>query len=474
MPVDEKKRIEDLKAEIKNVSDVIVWSESNLKLAIDAARDTVARGLSPLDRIETYIRMDNYRLAQFYYEFQSFIPIVHDDLKAISQSTILSSSSIKETIRNTNDNMVGKMQVMSNRSMIAEAVPQNNMMGGVGAIGGLIPPSLIMKLELVLDATAQFLKAWKNPVAVGIALSLPIIAAFGIMFGTVYLIVDRIATSIERITEIAARIGEGGVSGLLFGKGGISGMIFGQDSNSGGEVSNEGAANIVASLESTKTEIKLGLVGLGVALDKINTTNTSIANNINSTSLLLKEILTTSNLTADRMSDVKDAVSGMSRADQGEEGVADTAIAYDPQFQNDLLALLQSTISVRVENLPVTPSETEEPAEVFSKALKPLTANQDALLKSLDSGFRKLNESVISLREMGDNKNVSLMSRSLDSSDVRITDQSEQYILDTTRSILTVISNFSANFETFKNLWSGRNSDRNTNYTPPPQEEDGN
>lgn len=473
MPVDEKKRIEDLKAEIKNVSDVIVWSESNLKLAIDAARDTVARGLSPLDRIETYIRMDNYRLAQFYYEFQSFIPIVHDDLKAISQSTILSSSSIKETIRNTNDNMVSKMQVMSNRNMIAEAVPQNNMMGGVGAIGGLIPPSLIMKLELVLDATAQFIKSWKNPVSVGIALSLPIIAAFGIMFGTVYLIVDRIATSIERLTEIAARIGEGGISGLIFGKGGISGMIFGQDSSSG-EVSNEGAISIVDAINASRESITTGIFDIGTNLVQIENTNEAILNRLNAASFMFRNVINASRLAIGTMAGLISNTLEMSRRQNANEVTNESTVAYDTEFQNDLLTLLRSTLTVKVENLPKVSENQEKPAEVFANAIKPLTANQDALLKSLDSGFRKLNESVISLREARDNKNVSLMSRSLDSSDVRITDQSEQYILDTTRSILTVITNFSTNFEDFKNLWSGRNSDRNTNYTPPPQEEDGN
>jgi hypothetical protein len=120
-------------------------------------------------------------------------------------------------------------------------------------------------------------------------------------------------------------------------------------------------------------------------------------------------------------------------------------------------------LSVRVENLPKVSENQEKPAEVFANAIKPITANQEALFKSLDSGLRRLNESVISLREANTDSRVSLLSQPIDSTDARISDNSEQYLLEATRDILTEVRRFYTSFEEYKTMLSGKSDIKTDN-----------
>jgi hypothetical protein len=149
----------------------------------------------------------------------------------------------------------------------------------------------------------------------------------------------------------------------------------------------------------------------------------------------------------------------MSRRQNTNEVTNEETVAYDTEFQNDLLVLLRSTLSVKVENLPKISENQEKPAEVFANAIKPITANQEALFKSLDSGLRRLNETVISLREANTDSRISLLSKPIDSTDVRISDNSEQYLLEATQDILSEVRRFYVSFEEYKTMWSGKNSD---------------
>jgi hypothetical protein len=155
----------------------------------------------------------------------------------------------------------------------------------------------------------------------------------------------------------------------------------------------------------------------------------------------------------------------ISRRQNTNEVTNESTVAYDTEFQNDLLTILRSTLTVKVENLPKVSENQEEPAEVFANAIKPLTANQEALFKSLDSGLRKLNESVISLREADTDSRVSLLSKPIDSTDARISDNSEQYLLEATQDILSEVRRFYVSFEEYKTTWSGKNSDNEGSKT---------
>jgi hypothetical protein len=117
----------------------------------------------------------------------------------------------------------------------------------------------------------------------------------------------------------------------------------------------------------------------------------------------------------------------------------------------------------------------EEPAEVFSNAIKPLLDNQAALFSSLDSNLRNLSESIVNLKNGNSDKNVSLTSRSIDSSGASISFASEQYIVEVTRDMLSEIRKFYSNFDEFKNLWIGKNSDKSDkNNDDSRQEKSGN
>lgn len=462
--IDEKKRLEELKAEIRQISSLLIWTENSLRLAVDSTQSVLADSLTVLDTISNQIKVNGDYSRELFYDFKAFVPLVHEDLKAISESTISSSSSIKESISSSNATMINKMDRVSAKNIAASAVPQNPSMGGVGAIGGLLPPTLMMKVELVLDATAKFLKNWSNPVTVGIALgtglAIPVVAGLAVVFGGYYLILTKISDSISSLSDEAKvfmeRILDGGIFGLAWGKRGMLGSIIGSRDSEG--VSNEAAEAISGAIEASSESLSSGINGISDAVSHISDTNAAILNNLNAASFVFRNILAASSLSSNRLADVKNSLLSSSRQAETKETAEATTIEYDTAFQNDLMSLLNSTISVRVENIPEVTGNREQPAEVFSRALKPLTDNQDALLKSLDSGLRKLSESVLSLREAGDNRNVSLMSMSMDSSNARISDASEQYLLEVTRNILDEVHNFYNSFDEYKAVWLGINN----------------
>ena len=462
--IDEKKKLEELKAEIRQISSLLIWTENSLRLAVDSNQSILADGLTVLDTISNQIKVNGDYSKELFYDFKAFVPLVHEDLKAISESSISSSSSIKESISSSNATMINKMDRISAKNITAAAVPQSPSMGGVGAIGGLLPPTLMMKVELVLDATAKFLKNWSNPVTVGLALgiglAIPVVAGLAVVFGGYYLILTKISDSISSLSDEAKvfmeRILDGGIFGLAWGKRGMLGSIIGSRDSEG--VSNEAANSIVDAINTSRDSITNGIFSIGTNIVQIENTNEAILDRLNAASFMLRNVIDASKLAIGKMTGLLVDTLGRPRRQNTNEVTNEATVAYDTEFQNDLLTLLRSTLTVKVENLPNVSENQEKPAEVFANAIKPLTDNQDALLKSLDSGLRKLSESVLSLKEAGDNRNVSLMSMSMDSSNARISDASEQYLLEVTRNILTEVHDFYSSFDEYKAVWLGINN----------------
>ncbi len=134
MSVDEKRRLEELKAEIRQIGNLVVWTEKDLKLALEIASSKTDLTNLALDQILIYEQLKFDRTSEILFEFKSFIPLVHDDLKAISDSSISSSSAIKESIDSSNTGLLKGMEGINNKAMTAKAV-------GGGDIGGLSPVS---------------------------------------------------------------------------------------------------------------------------------------------------------------------------------------------------------------------------------------------------------------------------------------------------------------------------------------------
>lgn len=461
MPVDEKRRLEELKAEIRQIGNLVVWTERDLKLALEVASSKTDLTNLALDQILIYERLKFDRTSEILFEFKSFIPLVHDDLKAIAESSISSSSSIKETIGSSNENMLNGLESLNNKSMLAKAADGGGEMGALGSVGGSLAAlealPLVKKVEKFLDAATLFLKSWSSPVNVGIALAIPIVGGLAVIFGGLYLIFSKIADAVISISHDIRDVVKGGLKGLIFGSDSSS------SNSSNPEVSNDGANSIVDAINSSRESITTGIFDIGTNLVQIENTNEAILDRLNSASFLFRNVINASRLAIGTMAGIISDTLEMSRRQNANEGSNESTVAYDTEFQNDLLTLLRSTLTVKVENLPKVSENQEKPAEVFANAIKPITANQEALFKSLDSGLRKLNESVISLREADTDSRVSLLSKPIDSTDVRISDNSEQYLLEATQDILSEVRRFYVSFEEYKTMLSGKNYNKTDN-----------
>jgi hypothetical protein len=456
MPVDEKRRLEELKAEIRQIGNLVVWTEKDLKLALEVASTKTDLTNLALDQILIYEQLKFDRTSEILFEFKSFIPLVHDDLKAISESSVSSSSIIKESIDSSNTGLLKGLGDINKKAMTAKAVGGGDM-GGLsavsGAAAGLEALPIVKKVEAFLDAATLFLKAWSSPVNVGIALAIPIVGGLAVIFGGYYLIFSKLTDAVISISHDVRDVARGGLSGLIFGSDSSS------SSSSNTEISNEAANSIVAAINSSRESITTGIFDIGTNLVQIENTNEAILNRLNAASFLFRNVINASKLAIGTMAGLISDTLGMSRRQNTNEVTNEETVAYDTEFQNDLLVLLRSTLSVKVENLPKISENQEKPAEVFANAIKPITANQEALFKSLDSGLRRLNETVISLREANTDSRISLLSKPIDSTDVRISDNSEQYLLEATQDILSEVRRFYVSFEEYKTMWSGKNSD---------------
>ena len=460
MPVDEKRRLEELKAEIRQIGNLVVWSENDLKLAIEVASSKTNLTNLALDQILVYEQLKFDRTSEILFEFKSFIPLVHDDLKAVAESSISSSSSIKETIGSSNENLLNGLESLNNKSMLAKAAEGGREIGALGSVSGSLAVlealPIVNKIEKFLDASTLFLKSWSSPFNVGLALAIPIVGGLAVAFAGYYLIFSKLTDAVISISHDVRDVARGGLSGLIFGS------DSSEASSSSENISSEDSTAIIGSIEATREAIDSRLYSLNNTSTEILNTATSILSRMEEGNRLLRSSILSSAAITNGMNDLKDVLFGSSRGEASSES-STTSVIYDTEFQNDLITLLRSTLSVKVENLPKVSENQEKPAEVFANAIKPLTANQEALFKSLDSGLRRLNESVISLREANTDSRVSLLSQPIDSTDARISDNSEQYLLEATRDILTEVRRFYTSFEEYKTMLSGKSDIKTDN-----------
>ena len=460
MPVDEKRRLEELKAEIRQIGNLVVWSENDLKLAIEVASSKTNLTNLALDQILVYEQLKFDRTSEILFEFKSFIPLVHDDLKAVAESSISSSSSIKETIGSSNENLLNGLESLNNKSMLAKAAEGGREIGALGSVSGSLAVlealPIVNKIEKFLDAATLFLKSWSSPFNVGLALAIPIVGGLAVAFAGYYLIFSKLTDAVISISHDVRDVARGGLSGLIFGS------DSSEASSSSENISSEDSTAIIGSIEATREAIDSRLYSLNNTSTEILNTATSILSRMEEGNRLLRSSILSSAAITNGMNVLKDVLFGSSRGEESSE-TSTTSVIYDTEFQNDLITLLRSTLSVRVENLPKVSENQEKPAEVFANAIKPITANQEALFKSLDSGLRRLNESVISLREANTDSRVSLLSQPIDSTDARISDNSEQYLLEATRDILTEVRRFYTSFEEYKTMLSGKNDNKTDN-----------
>ena len=460
MPVDEKRRLEELKAEIRQIGNLVVWSENDLKLAIEVASSKTNLTNLALDQILVYEQLKFDRTSEILFEFKSFIPLVHDDLKAVAESSISSSSSIKETIGSSNENLLNGIESLNNKSMLAKAAEGGREIGALGSVSGSLAVlealPIVNKIEKFLDAATLFLKSWSSPFNVGLALAIPIVGGLAVAFAGYYLIFSKLTDAVISISHDVRDVARGGLSGLIFGS------DSSEASSSSENISSEDSTAIIGSIEATREAIDSRLYSLNNTSTEILNTATSILSRMEEGNRLLRSSILSSAAITNGMNVLKDVLFGSSRGEESSE-TSTTSVIYDTEFQNDLITLLRSTLSVRVENLPKVSENQEKPAEVFANAIKPITANQEALFKSLDSGLRRLNESVISLREANTDSRVSLLSQPIDSTDARISDNSEQYLLEATRDILTEVRRFYTSFEEYKTMLSGKNDNKTDN-----------
>lgn len=429
-----ERRLRELKDSVENLNGNILYAAADLKAAVlqsssNSSSDFLIRSISSTAH---GIRQDVFMLS---IDLKGYFNNVHDDLVAIANRSETSTDLIKSTIAESNLRLEDSISDLSPADLIKSVAPtEQNVSPIAGMAGNVIPPSLIKKVELVLDAAAIFLKAWANPVNVGIALAIPIVAGVGILVFGVVKAIEALAEPLKNIT--APLSGMGKLLGNLGSK---------------PDVRVDHGAEIAQSIDQAAVMLSPALFSMDDSLTAINT----------NLGLVLQEVKKGPAVQQAAVVDftplinsIETAVDRFLFALPSQEPAKDQTKNATPSmtaFETEVLNLLSSPIQVSVQN--AAPKNPEEDSRVFADAVTPLVSGQNAMYKMLDSNMRKLTAELQSLREAPKATDMYRMSKINDTLNTTLSDTTETLILQESQAIREVVTRFREEFSDFKTLW---------------------
>lgn len=444
---DNARNLEDLKREVIELQDTVLFSGETIKGAIQessqrrddlglgtyAIREAILDSRSVLRVIEVNIADGLDRVATEVFHARSQLGI--------------STSMLIDTIESANRESSDRIVVATSEVPIKRD-PQNTPLAETTSI---IPLEFEKKALLVMDAAAGFLKAWSNPVSVGaglgVGLAIPIAAGLGIVVGGVVLIFNKLVDAVIDISHSVRSIAEGGVKGLIFGQS-VPKISSSTQKTNPVTIDTEPIVNAV---QETNRAVFGQLAAILTAVNAIQ------ANGVESSSRLRGLVAG---------ADISDSIDRLNAAIQDSTRKLTNQLVSQPQsenlqgagirdieFQSEVLTLLKSTLSVRIEADAREAATGEIPLNVFSEAVRPLVRGQESLNRMLDSNMRKLIEAVNELKSIPAVDTVQRTTTLKDTVNTEMSRASSDYILSETKQIRELLAQINNTFKSFNQSW---------------------
>lgn len=435
---DSVKKLEELKNAAYDIQDAVLFSANEIKKAIQDSGSSREYGLASV-QVQYAITESRDILRIMDVHLADGLGRIEAQVFRNTVTMINASQFLADTIAKTADSSTDRVVVAFSDLPVQKKV-QNTPIAGTQE---LIPEELEKKLGLVLDSAAGFLKAWSNPVNVGVALAIPIIAGVGLIVGGVVIIFNKLVDAVVDISHSVRSIAQGGLKGL----------VFGQSVPTASEPKREAptfdTTPIVKSIESSRSSIVTPLAGILTAVNAMSARAEELGMSLKSLNI---------------GSDVADSIEKMNAAIQDSTRRMSAMLISAPQsenmtgaqvkdkeFQSEVISLLKSTLNVRIEGYTQDSQNGEIKVDVFAEAVKPLVRGQESLNRMLDSNLRKLVEAVHELKNVPSaNDRVTEVK---DTVNTEMSSAASDYILSETKEIKRALLEFKSSFDAFKNYY---------------------
>lgn len=482
---EQEKRLKEIKAEITNLGDNLLWSDRNLKSAIVGEFEKTRSSINSID--SSYILLSTAKsvnsISLVAMDVRSIFRDVQKDVSAVSTSVSLTADLIQKSIKREESRSLREERA-GLTSSTPELISRNQQITVTSDSG--FSDVLGKKLGLVLDSASTFLKNWSNPVTVGTTLAIPIVAGIGAAFGGLYLVfgdtiskinnlIDNFASGIGKpISAIGAAIGTIGSSNSPNQPSNIQNDVFDVISKNVSlygskiEVSTSKSAELLSSIDRTVSRISQS--------DKSRATgisDTRISDAVRSADLSI--VTAIRGLPLDRISDrivsaIRENRNLASQTPiviktQGQTGSVNAE--FDYSYQEKIVELLSAPISVKIDESLVRSDKNGELADVFSKAVSPLLASQNSMNRMLDSNLRRLSDAVATLKETPRVEDASRATRVQDNLNTAISDETITFILAETKSIRGIMTELKGDLESFMDAWKKSSSAKQSEQSRP-------
>lgn len=435
---DSVKKLEELKNAAYDIKDAVIFSANEIKKAIQDSGSSREYGLASIQvqyaitESRDILRIMDVHLADGLGRIEA--QIFRNNITMINATQLLA-----DTIAKTADSSTDRVVVAFSDLPVQKTV-QNTPIAGAQE---LIPEELEKKLGLVLDSAAGFLKAWSNPVNVGIALAIPIIAGVGLIVGGVVIIFNKLVDAVVDISHSVRSIAEGGLKGL----------VFGQSVPTASEPKREAptfdTTPIVKSIESSRNSIVTPLAGILTAVNSMSAKAEELGMSLKSLNIGSDVAGSIEKMNAAIQDSTRRMSAMLISAPQSENMTG--AQVKDKEFQSEVISLLKSTLNVRIEGYTQDSQNGEIKVDVFAEAVKPLVRGQESLNRMLDSNLRKLVEAVHELKNVPSaNDRVTEVK---DTVNTEMSSAASDYILSETKEIKRALLEFKSSFDSFKNFY---------------------
>lgn len=440
---DNARKLEDLKREVIELQDAVLFSGETIKGAIQESsqrRDDLGLG--------------TYAIKEAILDSRSILRVIEvniaDGLDRVAAEVFharsqlgISTSMLIDTIESANRESSDRIVVATSEVPIKRD-PQNTPLAETTSS---IPPEFEKKALLVMDAAAGFLKAWSNPVTVGAGLAIPIVAGVGIIVGGVVLVFNKLVDAVIDISSSVRSIAEGGLKGVVFGQS-VPKLSSSTQKTNPVTIDTEPIVNAV---QETNRAVLGQLAAILTAVNAIQ------ANGVESSSRLRGLVAG---------ADISDSIDRLNAAIQDSTRKLTNQLVSQPQsenlqgagirdieFQSEVLTLLKSTLTVRIEADAREAATGEIPLNVFSEAVRPLVRGQESLNRMLDSNMRKLIEAVNELKSVPAVDNVQRTTTLKDTVNTEMSRASSDYILSETKQIRELLAQINNTFKSFNQSW---------------------
>lgn len=333
-----------------------------------------------------------------------------------------------------------------------------------------LAPDLEKKLGNVLDSASGFFKGWSDPVKVGTAIAIPIVGGLGVLMGGYYLVVNRVADAVVDVSNSIRDVLSGGIKGLIVGsparseKRSVAADTKSIDAiNSGTSALKQYGTKIDASIQSVlNVESQIAANIQKLPISEIRRDVSSISNRKPESARVTfsyddsRVISAINSVKISNASVIEDLTRAISAIPLGStDSRARDVIGY----QNRVLDILGSPIRVKIVNDTIRSEESRrETVDVYTAAVKPLLANQEAVYRMLDSNFKKMTEAVANLQQSPTYSAADHQTIIADTVNRELSQKSNDYLLSEAARIRSILEEFSSSFMEFKVAWTSRDT----------------